>query len=210
MKGFCTIGLAVLLLFLGGAGLLTYPLLFPHPRGQPVNYRHTLSSGMEMGDDVYFLTEYTVSRSRRPFWMIMPVERSPRIYYQGIFLYRLQPESLQLEQLALVRDDHPLPAQTSVGTAQLITDDDAVIFAYKSGWDSDLGQLYDLRRWHLDEERLLPGERQEVPVTAALFEQYFAEYVRPFWDNPGYVSVGQLRDWLAEVPDAAWALPRDW
>ena len=94
---------AVLLTAVAMFLLLIYPLVLPYSARRPEATRLQLSPGLITEEGVYFLAEYRVSRYRRPVWFIMPIERSPTVYYEGVFLYRFRAgDSTELERLAVL------------------------------------------------------------------------------------------------------------
>ncbi len=205
---------AVLLLgFLSVVGLLLYPVVFPFRAGQPVHERVVYSYGVEEEGQLYFLAEFSESRARRPVWFIMPIERSPKYYTQLIRWYRYDMDSEELHLLATLRDDAPFPSQVNAGRSKFRIVEEGIAFAYASGWDSDLGALYDLRVWDREDRAFLENDLggdgiQLVDRDSDLYERYFGDYASPYWDNPGVVSRTDVRTMLEDVPDGQWNWPR--
>ncbi len=185
-----------------------------------ISYRKELSCGFRSDGRVHFLLEYTVSRARRPIWFIMPIERSPVYYFHKIFLYRYDPDTGSLDRLATVRDE--VGFQTSVRDTRFVEEEPGrFVFAYRAGWESGKGLLHDLLIWDESTGRLytVDGEaatpdasiRPHYPDDSPEIQRYFADYISPWWDNPGVISITDLRrEVLAEVTREDWDLPRDW
>lgn len=182
-----------------------------HPAGQRESrqYRRDYSYGFREGDQVYFLLEYRVFRRRRPIWFIMPIERSPVYYDHRIFLYRYDTAEGRLEQLGLVRDE--IPTQTNIKSSLFTRENGRVIFAYQAGWESGQGLLYELRGWDTARDRFAdPVMEGGVRVSrgSPTMDRYFRDYVSPWWDNPGVITITELRtEILRDVSDEDWGLP---
>ncbi|MFW5878814.1 MAG: hypothetical protein ACOCVR_03260 [Myxococcota bacterium] len=176
---------------------------------KPIQYQKTFSYGLEDEDAVYFLLEYKVWRARAPVWFIMPIERSPEIFFQEIYLYRYQPETQRLEKLATVRDD--FPPGVSIRSTKLTGDDGDVIFAYQAGNSLERGILYEVRIWDRAGRRLLsPDPEGPSPTDSPLHERYFGEYRSPWTDNPGIMPISDVKALAAGAPEEDWDLPAEW
>lgn len=163
--------------------------------------------GFRASEAVFFLLEYTVWQRRRPVWLIMPIEREPRRFHYGIYLYRYDLATRSLEQLALITDQ--MRPQTSVAATLFRLDHERVVFAFRRGWSAEEGLLYHPFAWDLRSDRLLelapPRGRRAPEMTTS-----FADYAGPATANPGVIAVGELRALLRDVPEEQWSLPRDW
>ena len=200
---------AVLLTAVAMFLLLIYPLVLPYSARRPEATRLQLSPGLITEEGVYFLAEYRVSRYRRPVWFIMPIERSPTVYYEGVFLYRFRAgDGTELERLAVLREDWPLPPQTTVRWAQLVESGNEIAMAYESGRNSDLELQYDLRVWDRVEGRLRnETEGEFVDRDDASFQKYFSGYASPPDANYGFVSMTDMRDALEPLDIDIWGFP---
>ena len=172
-------------------------------------YRREFSFGFREDPHVYFLLEYKVFRRRRPIWFIMPIERSPVYYDHRIFLYRYDTAEGRLEQLGLVRDE--IPTQTNIKSSLFTRENGLVIFAYQAGWSRDQGLLYELRGWDTARDRFAdPGVEGGVRVSreSPAMQKYFRDYVSPWWDNPGVITITELKtEVLKDVSEEDWGLP---
>ncbi len=165
------------------------------------------SYGFQDGEQCYFLLEYKVSTPRRPVWFIMPIERSPIVHYHRIFLYRFDTTTRQLERLATVLE--AVPRQTTIQSTIFGLRDGRVVFAFASGWDSELGRLTDLRVWDLEAKTLVETERVVAPRDAPEIARYFGDYEGGLANYPGMMTITTLKnEVLADVSEEQWDLPR--
>lgn len=176
-------------------------------REYPVQHGRSFSPGLRTGTEVYFLLEYTVQQRRRPVWFIMPIERSPRVFLYGIYLYRYDTGTETLEQLAMAADQ--ARPQTSVVDAMLRRHQERIVFAYRRGWASGEGLLYHPFAWDTRAGRLLelapPRGRKEPEIA-----EYFSDYKSPSTANPGVISITDLRSLVQDIPPEEWGLPEEW
>ena len=178
---------------------------------KPVNYTMNLSYGFRDGNAVYFLLEYKVWKARSSLWFIMPIERSPKIYFQKIFLYRFFTEGARLERLSTVRDYFP-PA-VDVQSSKFTKDGGAVVFAYRAGRDKQFKQLYEIRVWDIAGGRFADPPNGAVPVSAdsPAHQKYFGDYKSPWNSNPGVIGITELKKViLKDVTPEQWDLPQKW
>ncbi|TVR31958.1 MAG: hypothetical protein EA404_08835 [Spirochaetaceae bacterium] len=165
------------------------------------------SYGFQDGEQCYFLLEYKVSTPRRPVWFIMPIERSPKMHYHRIFLYRFDTTTQELERLATVLET--VPRQTTIQSTIFGLRDGRVVFAFNSGWDSERGLLHDLRVWDRDAGALVEAERVVAPRDAPEIARYFGDYQGGLANYPGMMTITTLRnEILTGVSEEQWDLPR--
>ena len=198
---------AFLLIIVLVVGLLLYPVVFPY-RSSEAQQRRTLSDGFGDGDQIYFLLDYRVSRARRPVWFIMPIERPPKVYHRSLALYRFDVDSGRLVRLAILKEND-FPVQFNARYTQFTKADEAIVFAYRAGWDSEQGVLYAVHAWDPVTQTFVLGGPDADPVieTAPEYQVHFSDYLSPWTDNPGILPVTELQERLAVVPSAAWNLP---
>ncbi len=193
-------------------------------------YSKNFSHGFRVDREIYFLLEYKVWQPRRPIWFILPIERPPRAHYNRIFLYRFDPEEQRLDRLAQVRET--IGPRTNVKytlftTGEAVSDDGrmhgkTIVFAYSAGWDADQGFLYDLLAWHIKAGKLTGAEDTTTPPAGDTerrlygretpeMRRYFERYASPWTDNPGVISITELKqEILSVLPEEKWGLPRKW
>ncbi len=167
----------------------------------------SFSYGFFDGTECYFLLEYRIYTKRRPVWFIMPIERRPKLHYHRVMLYRFDTEAQKLERLATVLED--VPHQTFLNSTLFGLRDGRVVFAFPSGWDSELGSLTDLRVWDREAEALLEAERVHAPRDAPEIAHYFGDYEGGLASYPGMITITKLKNAvLAGVTADHWDLPR--
>ena len=175
---------------------------------EPVQHSKTFSYGYRDGEQVYFLIEAKVSRKRAPTWFIMPIERSPEIFFHELFLYRFQPATKKLEKLSSLRKD--FPHGLSIKSSKFVRKGDLLIYAYQAASDVKRGLLYALGSWDLSQDAPGPlAPSSPVPAEDALNKEHFGLYKSPYTANPGIVPISELRrKILAGIDEAQWGL--DW
>lgn len=208
--GGCLITVTLIMLLV--VGLLLYPVVQPYSPDRPIRYTRTLSPGFAYEDTVYFLLDYRVSRYRRPVWFIMPIERSPTVYFQAIYLYAWEPADHALTQLDVLRSDFPFPPRVSVNMARFLPAEEGIALAYQAGTTAEFDTQWDLRIWNPDTGTLRPAGTQLNLVTesSSAYQQHFADYRSPAADNPGRIAITDLRELLEGLTAEDWDLPRQW
>lgn len=175
-----------------------------------LNHRRELSYGYLDAETntYYFLVDYRISRSRRPVWFILPIERPPQVYFHKIYLYSYDATHARLQQLAVLRDD--VGPNTNVKYSRFTRTATGIVIAYSSGWAAGEGLQHDV--FILDPHSAVvrpAGGQSQIPETSTLFQQYFGTYLSPFEANPGVVGITELRTRvLATVSEDDWGLPR--
>ena len=165
------------------------------------------SNGFFVGTECYFLLEYRIFTPRRPVWFIMPIERPPKVHFHGVFLYRYDTDTQQLERLATVLES--VPRQTFISYTIFGLRDRRVVFAFPSGRDSDSRSLTDLRVWDREAGTLVETERVHAPQDNPSYERYFGDYEGGLASYPGMITITKLRtEVLAGVSPDDWDFPR--
>jgi len=196
--------------------ILLFFLFLPGPvieGGNQVRYVKNFSHGLVVEDSIYFVLEYRVSEDRSPLWFIMPIERSPKFHYQKLFLYSWTPCSEELKQLAVLREEFPFPPRINVGLSRFNSTPNGFVFIVTAGSDEDHRQVYELRAWDIESEGFSPINGQKtniINLESPLYLEYFADYLSPWVDNPGIISIAELKEELEELDQEDWDLPREW
>ncbi len=178
-----------------------------------ISYSRQNSYGFVNQGDIYFLLEYKVLEKRKPFWFILPIERPPRVHYQKLYLYRLQPQDNRLVQLATIREEFPFPAGFNIKYTQFKKTDAGLVIAHRAKFGEDNMVLFDLRIWDFSNEKFveLNGQINHLLGTDdPVYQEYFGEYKSPWVDNPGVIGITEVRLYLEDFTEEDWDLPREW
>ncbi len=173
----------------------------------PVIYSQNFSQGIEHENSVYFLIDYKVWQRGRSFWFIMPFEGRVRILFREIYLYRYQKESTELSKEAVISEN--VCRTFKIMYTQIVSDNQNLVFAHHT---SNMMDSIDLFFWDTKSRDFADTEYPRIlPSGHELYKKYFEDYISPSWDNPGIITITELRNnILKNISNEQYQLRKDW
>lgn len=173
----------------------------------PVIYSKNFSQGIEHENSVYFLMDYKVWKRGRSFWFIMPFEGRVRILFREIYLYRYQKESAELIKEAVIRDN--VCRTFNIVYTRIVADNGNLVFSHHTNNMMDSVDLFIWDTKNMDFADT--GYPRILPSGHELYKKYFEDYISPSWDNPGIITITELRNnILKNISNEQYQLRQDW
>lgn len=168
-------------------------------RKKVVNTRKVISSGFRMGNTIYFLCEYVLSKSGStviPMYIYTP----GTIYLDKVFLYSINIPEEKLTQIADLKPVSSYAGRGKVDYAKWAYADSKLYVSYSTGWDKETKKYiyeifsFDIKTKAVNELVKNNGKR--------IMDKYFSS-----GKSGNAISMSQVMYYAGCISDEEWQLP---